>query len=236
MRRRSALLALVLTIGSTAGCAELTTTGVPADSGTGATAAGEAMAAQADPLTGTSWTLASSNTDGVDPAVHTITAEFSDGRMAGQAPVNTYSASYELHDGGITLGPVVSTKMAGEAEAMAAEDAYFAGLAEVSGIEVYPEELILTADGGAILTYAPDQHGDQGGGGDMDEETAAAQALADTLVGMPADEAQSAAEEAGYTFRVLAEDGVNNAVTSDYRPDRINVEIESGKVTKVSVG
>jgi hypothetical protein len=53
---------------------------------------------------------------------------------------------------------------------------------------------------------------------------------------MTAQEAQAAVEAEGLTYRVLSEDGQENAVTADYRSDRINVEIEDGTVTAATVG
>lgn len=235
MRRIGAVLALVLAVGSSAGCAEYTTTGVPAESTGGVTAAGESIAPQVDPLTGTSWALVSSALTDIDLAEHTITAEFGSGQLSGMAPVNNYTASYEAHDGELTLGPVASTKKAGEPEAMAAEGAYFALLAQVSGFERSSEELVLTADGSTLLTYHPAKDSGKDGAA-MDPDAATTQAFADTLVGMSTQEAQAATEEAGYAFRVLAEDGVYNAVTSDYRIDRVNVEVEKGKVTTATAG
>ncbi len=61
-------------------------------------------------------------------------------------------------------------------------------------------------------------------------------ALAGTLVGMPADEAEQVVIEAGFTWRVASVDGEALALTMDYRPDRINAEITDGEVTRVTVG
>lgn len=54
-----------------------------------------------------------------------------------------------------------------------------------------------------------------------------------TLVGLTVDEASAAAEAAGWTVRVAREDGVDLALTMDYRETRFNVAVEAGVVTEV---
>jgi len=71
---------------------------------------------------------------------------------------------------------------------------------------------------------------------DSDPAAAPAQEVADTLVGTSAQEAEKAVAAAGLTWRVIAEDGTFNAVTADYDPKRVNVELEDDKVTKATVG
>lgn len=61
-------------------------------------------------------------------------------------------------------------------------------------------------------------------------------AFAETLIGMDTEEAQAATEEAGYTYRVVSIDGEPQAVTLDYRLDRINVALEDDVVTEVTIG
>ena len=62
------------------------------------------------------------------------------------------------------------------------------------------------------------------------------QALAAQVVGMSEAAAKSAVEAADHTFRVVARDGEQFAVTDDYSTTRINVTIEGGKVTEATVG
>lgn len=234
MRRHAAALALVVALGSTSGCADLNTTGTRAD-GSEPTGVAESIGPQVDPLVGTGWELTGSSLDSIDLASFGITAEFAEGTLSGQAPVNRYNASYEVaaEGNGIEIGPIAATKMAGEPAAMAAEGAFFALLSTVTGFEQSAEELVLLAEEAPVLEFEP---AGAMGGDQMDEEAAATQAFADTLVGMTAQEAQDAVEAKGLTYRVLSEDGQENAVTADYRPDRINVEIEDGTVTKATVG
>jgi hypothetical protein len=53
------------------------------------------------------------------------------------------------------------------------------------------------------------------------------------LVGRPLDEFTAAAEELGGTVRVVEEDGVDLAVTDDFRFNRVNVAVEGGAVTRI---
>lgn len=235
MKRYLSALALVLAIGGAAGCAEYTTTGLPAEEASGPEV-GESPAAHSDPLAGTSWKL-KSTTSSAKLADFAITAAFDEGSMAGQAPVNSYNAAYEVEGEELQIGPVASTKMAGEPAAMTAEGAYFAILEQVTGFVVSSEELQLTADGEAVLVYGPATGTEVGEGADPGAEQAATtQEFADTLVGKTAEEAEAATAEAGFEYRVISEDGKDMPVTADYIPTRVNVTIEDGEITKASVG
>ena len=61
-------------------------------------------------------------------------------------------------------------------------------------------------------------------------------ALADSLVGMSEGEAVMKVEATGRTIRIARRDKENFAMTMDYRPDRINIEVDADIVTKVTVG
>ena len=54
-----------------------------------------------------------------------------------------------------------------------------------------------------------------------------------TLVGKAVDAASAAAEDHGCELRVVQEDGEDLAVTLDFNPDRINVAVEEGTITKI---
>lgn len=56
------------------------------------------------------------------------------------------------------------------------------------------------------------------------------------LLGATTKEATKAGEEAGYKVRLVREDGQPHVVTRDYRLDRINLYIESGKVVAAFLG
>lgn len=55
------------------------------------------------------------------------------------------------------------------------------------------------------------------------------------FVGLTEEEALNLANENNVSFRVVKKDGRHLAVTMDYRPGRINAEIEDGKVTAFNV-
>ena len=61
-------------------------------------------------------------------------------------------------------------------------------------------------------------------------------ALAGTLAGLSAAEAEKATTDAGFTFRITSVDGEPKPVTMDYREDRINAEVEADKVVRVTIG
>jgi hypothetical protein len=56
------------------------------------------------------------------------------------------------------------------------------------------------------------------------------------FIGRTADAAAALAKEQGLLSRVVSVDGQLRPTTKDYRPNRVNFEIEQGKVVKVSRG
>lgn len=230
MRRHAAVLALVLAVGSLSACAEYTTTGVPQETSAGPTES--AGAGEQGTLAGTTWTLTDSSMSEASLTQFTITAEFTEDSMAGQAPVNTYSTSYQVEGNQIEFGPVAATMMAGEPQATSAEGAYFALLSTVTGFEQTAEELILTAGEEPVLMF-------QAGTPAVDpaaDELAATQAVADSVVGLTLVEAKKTVEDAGMTLRVTSKDGTMLPATMDYRTDRVNVALVDGSVESVTVG
>jgi heat shock protein HslJ len=230
----AAVLALAL-----AGCGDLTTTGLPADDSgraveTSAAPAhgGSGRSGESTALAGTSWKL--TTVSGQDATKAPVTVSFTDTTLSGQAPVNSFTATYEAEGTSLRVGPVASTKKAGEPEAMAAEDAFFEALAKVDGYALGEGKLDLLVGDKQVLTFATAPGGGDGqGGGDG---AARAEQVAGSVVGMSTEEAKAAAVAAGLQFRVISEDGKAKAATSDLRDDRINVEVEQGAVTKATVG
>lgn len=53
------------------------------------------------------------------------------------------------------------------------------------------------------------------------------------IVGLPLDEATEAAEAEGFVLRTAREDGEDLALTMDFVPNRVNVEVTDGVVTGV---
>ena len=56
---------------------------------------------------------------------------------------------------------------------------------------------------------------------------------ANAVVGDPIAAAKRAASEQGCEIRVAVRNGEGLALTQDFRPDRVNVAVESGKVTEI---
>jgi heat shock protein HslJ len=233
LHRTTTALAALLMVGSLGACADYTTTGVPS----GDEAAQEAVKMeQGHPLEATSWALTESSLSSQDLGSMGITADFFTDQMSGQAPVNSYFADYTTDGEKIRFGEIGSTLMAGDPALMAAETAYFELLGSVTSFALAADKLTLSAGAQEVLIYVPaDQAGSstdvQGatGGGDIN-------ALAGTLVGMSAADAEKATTDAGFVFRITSVDGKPNAVTMDYREDRINAEVEADKVVRVTIG
>ena len=92
------------------------------------------------------------------PAGVSIDADFSNGRVSGNAGVNSYSGSYTATaTGSLRIGPLVSTQMAGPPAAMAAETAYLDALERAGGyISDGTTLTISAANGDPLLEYARD--------------------------------------------------------------------------------
>ena len=56
------------------------------------------------------------------------------------------------------------------------------------------------------------------------------------LVGLAEDQAAAAAASHGWAFRVAERDGVSELLTADYSPNRVNVAITNGAVTRAWMG
>jgi hypothetical protein len=59
--------------------------------------------------------------------------------------------------------------------------------------------------------------------------------LANSLVGLSESDAVAKVEATGRTIRIARRDKEMFALTMDYRPDRINIEVDAGVVTKVDI-
>jgi heat shock protein HslJ len=128
--------ALVLSVLATAGC------------GSGSTAD------DSKALEGKSWKA--TEIAGVKSVLSTkgneATAKFAAGRVSGSATVNNYGGPYTTGPGNtIEIGSLVSTQMAGPADAMAQEQAYMAALQKAATFKVTAESLTLLDDKGKVL-------------------------------------------------------------------------------------
>lgn len=106
-------------------------------------------------LDGTSWHLTGWAEPDPLPRSVSISAEFTDGRVAGNAGVNRYNASVTAGpDGSLAVDPPISTKMAGPADATAAEQAFLARLQSATSYRVVDDSLMIEdADGQSSLTF-----------------------------------------------------------------------------------
>ena len=157
-----------------------------------------------------------------DPAPFAVTLRFADGQLSGNGPVNRYSGPVTLGQGTLSVGDIVSTKMAGPPEAMAAEQAYFSALTAATGWEAVDQNLTLvdSAQSPLLVFAGPDSPG----------------AFAAGLIGLDTKQAKARIADEGYEVRVVSVDGKQRPATTDYRPDRINLTIDDGVVTRATSG
>jgi heat shock protein HslJ len=237
MRSRSlALAALPLLL--LAACARPADTASPAGSGSsGAPGDSPASSDMVTPVggdlrIGEAWYLVTASVSSARmPDV--ITLSFEPDRVGGQAPVNTWSAEYTATDsGGLELGPIASTLMAGSEEAMDAEGAYFALLETVDGYTTVEGGELYLFDGQMnVLVYSSTPQ--------PEVEPTISDAIlevAGDIVGMTEAEAQAEVGDAGFMWRVVARDGEQFALTEDYVVSRINATIVDDRVTETYIG
>ena len=100
-------------------------------------------------LEGAEWKLNSWTLSSLSPSEFGITAKFQDGRISGNSGVNNYSGPYTLSTGGaVSVGPLVSTEMAGSEPAMRAEGAYMQLLGQANTYKASNGKLTLYDRGG----------------------------------------------------------------------------------------
>lgn len=96
-----------------------------------------------------------------------------------------------------------------------------------------------TDDSTPSNTPTPSEDSSQGGEEETDMNITPEQvAFLDELIAepMPQDEATAAIEQAGYVWRLGTIDGEPQAVTMDYRTDRLTLTVDDGLVTDGSWG
>jgi heat shock protein HslJ len=98
-----------------------------------------------DDLMGSSWVLERLNFDQPSLADSGITAVFADGQVTGSAGCNNYSTSLSS-DGGqaLTVGPIISTRMACPEPEMTREMAYLTALQNATEWSYFPGQLAVT--------------------------------------------------------------------------------------------
>lgn len=70
----------------------------------------------------------------------------------------------------------------------------------------------------------------------MQERIAACQALSKSVIGKTGEEARAMGREAGVSVRTARIDKESFMLTMDYRPERLNIEIDAGVVAAARCG
>lgn len=167
-----------------------------------------------------------------------ISLEFGERDLSAKAGCNTLTASAQITDGVLEVGPVASTRMACD-PALMEQDQWLAEFLSANPTATIDDDtLILTAHDTSIDLKVLETVGlaDSPIGGPDSE--AQVKALCEELLAQGATEAQAqqATEQAGLIFRVLAREGEEFPATMDYRVERLNVRIDGGVVTECTVG
>ncbi|NBB69695.1 MAG: META domain-containing protein [Alphaproteobacteria bacterium] len=110
-----------------------------------------------DLLIGPVWVVEAIGGASVVDAARTTLDFRPDGRLAGRASCNRYTASYQLTGEGLTLSPGATTRMACAAALMDQEQRFLAALDEVARFDVDATGalLLLAADGRVLVTARP---------------------------------------------------------------------------------
>lgn len=99
-------------------------------------------------LSGTRWRLTAWSVSSLEAANYSITADFGASDISGFAAVNNYGGPCLItRGGGISIGQLQSTLMAGADDAMRAESLYFELLAQVRGYSVTDTTLTMMDEG-----------------------------------------------------------------------------------------
>jgi heat shock protein HslJ len=110
-------------------------------------------------LEGTKWVLSAYAVDGTmkDALVTATTdATFADGQVSGNAGINQYNGPYEVDGDRLSVGPLASTKMAGDEMIMEQEAAFLMALEAAASYEIDGDTLIIMdSSGAAVLEFSP---------------------------------------------------------------------------------
>jgi heat shock protein HslJ len=102
------------------------------------------------------WILTSLNGESIT-AAKPPTLKFSNGRLAVFGGVNRLNASYALVGDSVTVGDIVSTKMAGDPALMEQESNFAKALRSANKFEVHGNELQLLRDGTVVAAFRSDK-------------------------------------------------------------------------------
>jgi len=98
------------------------------------------------------WTLTTLN-DKEIVAEKSPTMKFEHGKLSVFGGINCLSGSYALVDNTVTMGSLVSTKMAGDPALMELEGTLAKALASVDAFQVSGDELTLSSNGTVVATF-----------------------------------------------------------------------------------
>ncbi len=98
------------------------------------------------------WTLTTLNGEKIAVA-KPPTMKFAHGKLSIFGGINRLSGSYALVGDSVTMGKLVSTKMAGPPALMELERNFAKTLATVDGFDVFGNELMLSSEGAVVATF-----------------------------------------------------------------------------------
>ena len=149
IRRMSPVLVLVALVVGLAACGSSGGSNGPASS------ASSAPTGQPS-LSGTKWVLQPDSLGVPVPGAVSITADFTESQVSGNAACNNYSGPYTAtSSGALTFGALATTLKACEPAVSAAEQAYLGALGKVKTYAITGDVLTLSGEGGtALLQYS----------------------------------------------------------------------------------
>lgn len=170
-----------------------------------------------------------------------LTLTFAEDGISANANCNTIFGPGGVIDGIlVTDGPLASTMMACDQPLMDQDQWLSEFLVSQPSATRSEGSLVLTSPtiSMTLQPKASEIPSEEGLTGDESEIVTAVEALCGDLVraGATVDEATAAAGESSFTVRVIKRDGESLAVTMDYVPSRLNLEIEGDIVTACTSG
>ena len=123
---------------------------------TGIACVSNAVDANGDRLEGVTWVLKSyGDPDDLTAAVTdrdvTLTFDKEEGRLGGNAGVNSYGGNYEVNGNRLTVSDLVSTKIAGPPPLQNQENTFFNILKSAESFDIDDGELTITGTAGVLV-------------------------------------------------------------------------------------
>jgi heat shock protein HslJ len=117
-----------------------------------------AAARAADPSTGLqgrTWVLKGIGSQ-LKPVRGEVTLRLEKGQIIGRGGINTFKGDYKIEAGKLALGPLMSTRMAGDPDLMMQEQSYLGAMAKATSFVAEPYRLTLSdAAGKLLLMFEP---------------------------------------------------------------------------------